>query len=103
MERAMRRLKRASRPRRPKGPKSPLHANGSENDIRRHVTKRAISGGTRNDVGRDCRDTFLALAKTCAKNGIALRDYLGARLAVPGCQTIPDLAEIDSANFPKPP
>jgi hypothetical protein len=84
-------------------PEIPLHTNGSENDIRCQVTKRAISGGTRSDIGRDCRDAFLALAKTCAKNGIAFWDYLGARLAVPGCQTIPDLAEIVSANFPQPP
>jgi hypothetical protein len=27
-----------------------------ENDIRSHVTKRKISGGTRSDAGRDCRD-----------------------------------------------
>ena len=28
-------------------PEIPLHTNGSENDIRAHVTKRKISGGTR--------------------------------------------------------
>jgi Transposase IS66 family len=84
-------------------PEIPLHTNGSENDIRCQVTKRAISGGTRSDAGRDCRDAFLALAKTCAKNGIAFWDYLGARLAVPGCQTIPNLAEIVSANLAQPP
>jgi hypothetical protein len=84
-------------------PEIPLHTNGSENDIRCQVTKRAISGGTRSDIGRDCRDAFLALAKTCAKNGIVFWDYLGARLAVPGSQSIPDLAEIVSANFPQPP
>jgi hypothetical protein len=37
-------------------PAIPLHANGAERDIRCHVTKRKISGGTRSDVGRDCRD-----------------------------------------------
>jgi len=84
-------------------PEIPLHTNGSENDIRCHVTKRAISGGTRSDIGRDCRDAFLALAKTCTKNGIAFWDYLGARLAVQGCSTIPALAEIVSANSPRPP
>jgi hypothetical protein len=84
-------------------PEIPLHTNGSENDIRCQVTKRAISGGTRSDIGRDCRDAFLALAKTCAKNGIAFWDYLGARLNVPSSQRIPDLAEIVSANFPQPP
>jgi hypothetical protein len=75
-------------------PEIPLHTNGSENDIRCQVTKRKISGGTRSDAGRDCRDTFLGLAKTCAKLGIAFWDYLGARLAIPGQPEIPYLPEI---------
>jgi hypothetical protein len=65
-------------------PDIPLHTNGSERDIRCHVTKRKVSGGTRSDVGRDCRDAFLGLAKTCAKLGIAFWDYLGSRLGVSG-------------------
>jgi hypothetical protein len=44
-------------------PDIPLHTNGSERDIRCHVTKRKISGGTRSDIGRDCRDAFLGLVK----------------------------------------
>jgi hypothetical protein len=52
-------------------PDIPLHTNGSENDIRCQVTKRQISGGTHSDIGRDCRDAFLGLAKTCRKLGIA--------------------------------
>jgi hypothetical protein len=64
-------------------PGIPLHTNGSENDIRCQVTKRKISGGTRSDRGRDCRDAFLGLAKTCSKLGITFWDYLGARLAIP--------------------
>jgi hypothetical protein len=64
-------------------PQIPLHTNGSENDIRCQVTRRKISGGTRSDIGRDCRDAFLSLAKTCAKLGIAFWDYLGHRLATP--------------------
>jgi hypothetical protein len=75
-------------------PEIPLHTNGSENDIRCQVTKRKISGGTRSDAGRDCRDAFLGLAKTCAKLGIAFWDYLGARLAIPGQPKIPYLPEI---------
>ena len=51
-------------------PEIPLHTNTSENDVRCQVTRRKISGGTRSDVGRDCRDAFLGLAKTCAKLGI---------------------------------
>jgi hypothetical protein len=65
-------------------PDIPLHTNGSERDIRCHVTKRKISGGTRSDVGRDCRDAFLGLAKTCAKLGIAFWDYLGSRPGISG-------------------
>jgi hypothetical protein len=65
-------------------PETPLHTNGSENDIRCHVTRRKISAGTRSDVGRDCRDAFLGLAKTCDKLGIAVWDYLGSRLKVAG-------------------
>ena len=84
-------------------PDIPLHTNGSENDIRCQVTKRGISGGTRSDAGRDCRDAFLALLKTCAKNGFEFWDYLGARLAVPGCQDIPDLAQVVRALAPTPP
>ena len=84
-------------------PDIPLHTNGSENDIRCQVTKREISGGTRSDAGRDCSDAFLGIIKTCSKNGIAFWDYLGARLTVPGCRHIPDLAQIVSALAPTPP
>jgi hypothetical protein len=52
-------------------PDIPLNPNGSERDIRAHVIKRKISGGTRSDAGRQCRDAFLGLAKTCAKLGLA--------------------------------
>jgi hypothetical protein len=75
-------------------PDIPLHTNGSENDIRCQVTKRHISGGTRSDTGRDCRDAFLGLAKTCRKLGIAFWDYLGARLGVPASPDIPELSDL---------
>jgi hypothetical protein len=84
-------------------PEIPLHTNGSENNIRCQVTKRKISGGTRSDVGRDCRDAFLGLNKTCAKLRLAFRDYLGARLAVPAGIAIPSRAELISARAPQPP
>jgi hypothetical protein len=74
-------------------PEIPLHTNGSENDIRSHVTKRKVSGGTRSDIGRDCRDGFLGLAKTCKKLGIVFWHYLGSRLGVPGQPDVPSLAE----------
>ena len=83
-------------------PETPLHTNGSENDVRCHVTRRKVSGGTRSDVGRDCRDAFLALAKTCAKLEIAFWDYLGARLAVSGSQSIPSLPEMILARARSP-
>jgi hypothetical protein len=75
-------------------PEIPLHTNGSENDVRCQVTKRKVSGGTRSDVGRDCRDAFLGLAKTCAKLGITFWDYLGSRLAMPNQSDIPDLPQL---------
>jgi len=75
-------------------PEIPLHTNGSENDIRCQVTKRAVSGGTRSDTGRDCRDAFLELAKTCRKLGVAFWDYLGARIGVADAPTIAPLADL---------
>ena len=75
-------------------PEIPLHTNGSENDVRCQVTKRKVSGGTRSDPGRDCRDAFLGLSKTCAKLGIAFWDYLGSRLAVPNQPEIPYLPQL---------
>ena len=75
-------------------PEIPLHTNGSENDIRCQVTRRKISAGTRSDLGRDCRDAFLGLAKTCAKLGVAFWDYLGSRLGVPGQPVIPPLPSL---------
>ena len=83
-------------------PEIPLHTNGSENDIRCHVTRRKVSGGTRSDLGRDCRDAFLGLAKTCAKLEIAFWHYLGARLAVPGSQAISHLPQIIRARARSP-
>jgi hypothetical protein len=81
-------------------PEIPLHTNGSENDIRCHVTRRKISSGTRSDPGRDCRDAFLGLAKTCAKLGISFWDYLGARLSAAKADvpSLPDLVRLRSAQ-----
>jgi hypothetical protein len=75
-------------------PEIPLHTNGSENDIRCYVTKRHVSGGTHSNHGRDCRDAFLGLMKTCAKLGLAFWDYLGARLAVPNQPSVPYLPDL---------
>ena len=75
-------------------PEIPLHTNGSENDIRAYVTKRKVSGGTRSDHGRDCRDAFLGLLKTCAKLGVAFWDYLRARLEIPNSPDVPNLPSL---------
>ena len=79
-------------------PDIPLHTNGSENDIRCQVTRRKISGGTRSSAGRDCRDAFLGLMKTCAKLEIPFWDYLGDRLKVPDAPAVPPLPDLISHN-----
>ncbi len=75
-------------------PEIPLHTNGSERDIRAHVIKRKISGGTRSDAGRDCRDAFLGLMHTSAKLGVAFWDYLGDRIGIAGQAKVPALADL---------
>jgi Transposase IS66 family len=62
-------------------PDIPLHTNDSERDIRDYVKKRKVSGGTRSDLGRQCRDTFISLKKTCRKLGVSFWDYLNDRIA----------------------
>ena len=63
-------------------PEIPLHTNGSETDIRDFVKKRKVSGGTRSDSGRQCRDTFASLKKTCRKLGISFWKYLLDRVSL---------------------
>jgi transposase IS66 family protein len=57
-------------------PEIPLHNNLSERDIREYVKKRKISGSTRSDNGKQCRDTFASLKKTCRKLKINFWHYL---------------------------
>jgi hypothetical protein len=73
-------------------PEIPLHNNAMESDIREFVKRRKISGGTRNDAGRRCRDTFASLKKTCRKLGLRFSDYLQDR--VRGLGQIPRLAAL---------
>jgi hypothetical protein len=73
-------------------PEVPLHNNAMESDIREFVKRRKISGGTRNDAGRRCRDTFASLKKTCRKLGVRFWDYLHDRLR--GLGRLPRLAEL---------
>lgn len=75
-------------------PDVPLHTNDAENDIRCQVTRRKISGGTKSADGRDCRDAFLGLMKTCAKLGIRFWDYLGCRLDAPGAPHVAPLSQL---------
>ena len=65
-------------------PEIPLHTNASERDIRDYVKKRKVSGGTRSELGRQCRDTFISLKKTCRKLGVSFWDYLNDRIAQTG-------------------
>src|SRR3954447_5318809 len=80
-------------------PEVPLHTNGSERDLRPQLIKRKISGGTRSDQGRDCRDAFLGLLLTCAKLGVSFWDFLGHRLGVAQADApyLPDLVRLRSA------
>lgn len=73
-------------------PDIPVHTNGSETDIRDYVKKRKVSGGTRSDLGRQCRDTFASLKKTCRKLGISFWQYLLDRVSL--INTIPPLPTI---------
>jgi Transposase IS66 family len=65
-------------------PAVPLHTNNSEGDVRDYVKKRKVSGGTRSDLGRRCRDTFASLKKTCRKLGVSFWDYLNDRIGQGG-------------------
>ena len=73
-------------------PDLPLHNNASEQDIREFVTKRKLSGSTRSDEGRRCRDTFASLKKTCRKLGVSFWEYLTDRVS--GKNLIPALGEL---------
>ena len=70
----------------------PLHNNLSERDIRDYVKKRKISGSTLSEAGRQSRDKFASLKKTCRKHGISFWHYLRDRLS--GAAQIPRLSEL---------
>lgn len=74
-------------------PEIPLHTNDSETAIRDYVKKRKVSGGTRSDEGRLCRDTFTTLKITCRKLGIPFWVFLTDRLGV-GNQSVEPLQDI---------
>jgi len=71
-------------------PDIPLHTNDSERDLRDYLKKRKVSGSTRSELARRCRDTFISLKKTCRKQGISFWAYLMDRLSQTG--RIPSLS-----------
>ena len=73
-------------------PAVPLHNNGTESIIRGYVKTRKISGSTRSDLGRRCRDTFASLKKTYRKLGVSFWAYLQDRLR--GLGQIPRLGDL---------
>jgi hypothetical protein len=73
-------------------PEVPLHNNVAESHIREYVTKRKISGSTRSEAGRRCRDTFASLKKTCRALGVNFWAYVQDRVL--GRGLIPRLAEL---------
>jgi hypothetical protein len=73
-------------------PAIPLHTNLSEGHLRDYVKTRKISGGTRSELGRQARDTFASLKKTCRRLGVNFWAYLQDR--VRGVGQVPRLAEL---------
>jgi hypothetical protein len=81
-------------------PEVPLHTHDSERDLRDYVKKKKVSGGTRSDLGRRCRDTFASMKETCRKLGISFWDYLCDRIS--GAYNIPPLPHIVSQRLAEP-
>lgn len=73
-------------------PEIPLHTNLSESHLRDYVKKRKISGSTRSELGRQARDTFASLKKTCRELGVNFWAYLQDR--VRGVGQMPRLADL---------
>ena len=73
-------------------PDIPLHNNTAERALRDYVKKRKISGSTRSESGRTCRDTFASLKKTCQKLNVSFWHYLKDRIG--HTDLVPDLSEL---------
>ena len=56
------------------------------------MKKRKISGSTRSELGRRCRDSFASVKKTCRKLGVSFWHFLKDR--VTGSKSIPPLPEM---------
>ena len=83
-------------------PDIPLHNNLSESDIREYVKKRKISGSTRSDTGKKCRDTFTSLKKTCRKLGVSFWEYLDDRISqknkIPSLEELMEIKAFESSG-----
>ena len=81
-------------------PDIPLHNNLSEQDIREYVKRRKVSGSTRSEEGRKCRDTFASLKKTAIKLKVGFWDYLLDRVTAQNAiPWLPDLIIQKSAQI----
>jgi len=78
-------------------PETSLHNNASENDSREFAKRRKISGPTRSEAGRQARDTFASLKKTCRKLGVSFFEYIVDRISQKN--EIPKLATILSDKY----
>ena len=56
------------------------------------------SAGTRSDTGRQCRDAFIGLSKTCQKLRVSFWAYLGNRLNLPDAPFVPRLPDLVRAT-----
>ncbi len=65
-----------------------------------YVTRRKISGGTRNALGRMARDTFTGLKKTCRKLALSFWQYLLSRFTRD--ETVPYLPDVIRARASTP-
>jgi hypothetical protein len=80
-------------------PELPLHNNPAELGARQRVRKRDVSFGPRSPAGSAAWDTFMTLAATTRKLGVAFGAYLQDRFTRAG--QIPPLADLIAARAPQ--
>ena len=81
-------------------PDLPLHTNEAETAFRDWATRRKISAGTRGELGKRCRDTFLSLKATCRKLGVRFMSYLRDRVSKVGQIPLLSVLLRQKANSP---
>jgi len=70
-------------------------------DLRGYIKWRKVSGGTRSDLGKQCRDTFARLKKTCRKLGISFWGFLVDRVDLKGdIPPLPDVLRLRASGMP---